>query len=104
MKNIDGWVKRESFPVKNKSACQEATGIGCNSLSESEYMTSKERSSKSKIETGVLSFMEFFPGNGQVVDPAFAGNCAPNYGGLRPGYKSKDFQNSRYKIVAHSVK
>ena len=89
MKIIDGWVKRESFPVKNKSACQEATGIGCNSLSESECMASKERPSKSKIETGLLSSkMEFFPGNGQVVDPAFAGNCAPNCGGLRPGYKS----------------
>jgi len=33
---IGGWVKRENFPGKNKSACQEATGIGCISLSESE--------------------------------------------------------------------
>ena len=101
---IDGWVKRESLPVKNKSVCQEETGIGCNSLSESECMALKERPSKSKIETGLLSSrMEFFPGNGQVVNPAFAGIRAPNSGGLRPGSKSK-FKKSRFKIVAHSVK
>ena len=71
MKVIDGWVKRESFPVKNKSVCQEETGIGCNSLSESECMASKERPSKSKIETVLLS-ERFFPGNGWVVDPTMA--------------------------------
>jgi hypothetical protein len=38
MKFVDGWVERESFPGKNKSACQEETGIGCNCLSESECM------------------------------------------------------------------
>ncbi len=90
--------------MKNKSACKEATGIGCNGLSESECMASKDRSSKSMIETELLSLMEFFPGNGQVVDPAFAGNSAPNYDGLHPGYKSKVLQKSRHKIVAHSVK
>jgi hypothetical protein len=50
---IDGWVKRESFPVKNKSACQEAPGIGCNSLSESECMAFKGRPSKLKFGTEV---------------------------------------------------
>jgi hypothetical protein len=71
MKIIDGWVKRESFPVKNKSACQEATGIGCNCLSESECMASKGRL-RSKVETG-FSSERIFPGNGQVVDPAIGG-------------------------------
>ncbi len=103
MKVIDGWVKRESFPGKNKSACQEATGIGCNSLCESECMALKGRPSKSKVETGFLSFMEFFPGNGQVDDPAFEGDYASNSGGLRPGSMSS-LQKSRYKSVAHSVK
>jgi hypothetical protein len=102
MKIIDGWVKRESFPAKNKSVCQEETGIGCNSLSESECMALQGRPSKSKVETGFLS-ERFFPGNGWVVDPTFVSNCAPNSGGLRPGYKSK-LKKSRYKIVAHSVK
>ena len=103
METIDGWVKRESFPVKNKSACQEATGIGCNSLSESECMASKERPSKSKVETGFLSSkMEFFPGNGQVIDPAFAGT--PRIPAAYVLVTSRAFQKSRYKIVAHSVK
>ena len=85
---IDGWVWRESFPAKNKSARQEETGIGCNCLSESECSGAEGRPSKSKVETGLLSYMEFFPGNGQVDDPAFAGGFAPNSGGLRPGSKS----------------
>ena len=55
MKVIAGWVKRESFPVKNKSACQEGTGIGCNCLSKSECMALQGRPSKSKVETGFLS-------------------------------------------------
>jgi len=58
---IDGWVKRESSPVKNRSACQEATVIGCHSLSESECTALKGRPSKSKFGT------EVFSGNGQVV-------------------------------------
>jgi hypothetical protein len=72
MKVIDGWVKRESSPVKNKSACQEETGIGCNSLSESECMASKERL-RSKVETGFLIRKDFLPGNGWVVDPTTGG-------------------------------
>jgi hypothetical protein len=94
MKNINGWVERESFPAKNQSACQEATGTGCNSLSGSECVASKERP-RSKIETGFSSFMELFPGNGQVDDPAFGGYV------LVP---SRNFEQSRHKIVAHSVK
>ena len=81
MKVIDGWVKRESFPVKNKSARQEVAGIGCNSLSESECMALQGRPSKSKVETGFLSFMEFFPGNVWVVIPLSRR--------LRPGSKSR---------------
>ena len=104
MNIIDGWVKRESSPVKNKSVCQEATGTGCNCLSGSECMASKERPSKSKIETGLLSSkMEFFPGNGQVIDPAFAGTLR-----IPAAYvlvTSRIFsKKSRHKIVAHSVK
>jgi hypothetical protein len=68
---IDGWVKRDNFPAKNKSARQEVTGIGCNSLSESECMASKERL-RSKVETG-FSSERIFPGNGQVADPAIGG-------------------------------
>jgi hypothetical protein len=79
MKVIDGWVRRESFPAKNKSARQEETGIGCNCLSESECSGAEGRPSKSKVETGLLSYTEFFPGNGQVDDPAFAGHCAPGF-------------------------
>jgi hypothetical protein len=90
MRIIDGWVKRESSPVKNKSARQEATGIGCNSLSESECMAYKGRL-RSKFETGFLSFMELFPGNGWVVDPAIGGYVLVT---------SRNFQKSRYKIVA----
>ena len=73
MKVIDGWVKRESFPVKNKSARQEETGIGCNSLSESECMALQGRPSKSKVETGLLFRKDFLPGNGWVVDPTIGG-------------------------------
>ena len=94
MKIIDGWVKRESFPVKNKSACQEATGIGCNCLSESECMASKGRL-RSKVETGFSSERMF------SRQRAGSGSC---YRRLRPGYKSKHFPKSGYKIVAHSVK
>jgi hypothetical protein len=67
---IDGWVKRENYPVKNKSACQEETGIGCICLSESECRASKERL-RSKVETG-FSSERIFPGNGWVVDPTMA--------------------------------
>jgi hypothetical protein len=102
--NIDGWVERKNFPVKNKSVRRETKGIGCNSLSESEFMALKGRPSKSKVKMGFLSFLEFFPGNGQIVDPAFVDGCVPNSCGLRPGYKSKVSQKSQHKIVAHSVK
>ena len=94
MKVIDGWVKRESFPVKNKSARQEETGIGCNSLSESECRASKERL-RSKVETGFFIRKDFLPGNGWVVDPIIGGYVLVT---------SRNFQKSRYKIVAHSVK
>ena len=100
---IDGWVKRESSPVKNKSVCQEATGTGCNCLSGSECMALKGRPSKSKVETGLLSSkMEFFPGNGQVIDPAFEGT--PRILAAYVLVIGRAFQKSRYKIVAHSVK
>jgi hypothetical protein len=96
MEIINGWVKRESsFRGKTKAHCQEATGIGCNCLSESECKALKGCPSKSKIETEFLSFMEFFPGNGQVVDPAIGGYVLVH---------SRNFQKFRYKIVAHSVK
>ena len=103
MINIDGWVRRESFPAKNKSVRQEETGTGCNSLSESECMALQGRPSKSKVETEFLSYMEFFPGNGQVEDPAFAG-YVPRILAAYVLVPSREFQKSRCKIVAHSVK
>jgi hypothetical protein len=92
---IGGWVERESFPVKNKSARQEATGIGCHRLSDSDCMALKGRPSMSKFETGFLSFMDCFPGTRQEVilhSRAFA-----------PRFTVEHSPKCRCKIVAHSA-